>query len=406
MKIKPFIAFRPPAEIAATLASPPYDVVDTAEARAIAGDNPMCFLRISRSELELPAGTDPYSDAVYQRAADNFRRFQEQRYLVRDPEPSIYVYRQIMGSHQQTGVVTVAHADDYEADVIKKHEKTRQAPENDRTKHLHTVNANTGPVFLAYRDRPEIDRVVAEVCATSPLYDFTAPDGVRHIVWKANDPDRLVKLFAQVPTAYIADGHHRAKSGARVAAARRAANPKHTGAEEYNWFLAVLFPANQLRILPYNRCVLDLNGLTAEQFLAALRKEFKVAPGAAPEPPGPRHISMYLAGQWYDLSWAEFPAVDLAATLDVSVLQSRVLGPLLGIDDPRASKRIEFVGGIKGPDELKKRVDSGRAAVAFSMHPTRMEQLMAISDAGLIMPPKSTWFEPKLRSGLIVHPIV
>ncbi len=403
MRIKPFTALRPPVEWAAKVASPPYDVVDTQEARVMAEGNPACFLHINRAEIDLPAGTDLYADAVYAQAAKNLGSFEKKGWLARDAVPSIFLYRQIMGSHSQTGVVTVCHVEDYDQDLIKKHEKTRKNAEDDRTRYTATVNANLGPVFLAYRDQPAIDEKVAEIQRTPPLYDFTAADGIRHTVWPVPNSEKWVELFAKVPHAYIADGHHRAASAARVGRERRLANPQHNGTEEYNWFLAVLFPGSQLQILPYNRCVQDLNGRTAEQFLAELRKLFEVSENAPSIPSEPGHVSMYLAGRWYGLRWEPPQTQDPVASLDVSVLQERVLEPLLGIDDPRASKRIEFVGGIRGPGELEKRVQSGRAAVAFFMYPTRIEQLMAIADAGKVMPPKSTWFEPKLRSGLLIH---
>jgi uncharacterized protein (DUF1015 family) len=403
MRIKPFVAWRPPVELAAKLASPPYDVIDTEEARAMAAGNPYCFLHLNRAEIDLPVGTDLYSDAVYRQAQINFKSFQDKGYLVKDNRPSLYVYQLVMGSHKQTGVVVVCHVEDYEKDLIKKHEKTRKNAEDDRTRYTDCVNANLGPVFLAYKDQPSIDEVVRRVQQSAPLYDFTAVDGIHHSIWPVPDSEAMARQFTSVPEAYIADGHHRAASAVRVAKERRAANPKHTGNEEYNWFLAVLFPASQLQILPYNRCVRDLNGMSAAQLLAALRERFTVTENAAPKPTQPTNVSMYLAGKWYGLSWQPQTGVDPVAALDVSVLQDRVLAPLLGIDDPRSNKRIEFVGGIRGTDELKKRVDQGRAAVAFSMYPTTIDQLMAIADAGAVMPPKSTWFEPKLRSGLLVH---
>ncbi|HBA84625.1 MAG TPA: DUF1015 domain-containing protein [Verrucomicrobia bacterium] len=403
MRIKPFIAWRPPVNLAAQVASPPYDVVDTEEARAMAAGQPSCFLHVNRAEIDLPVGTDLYADEVYRQAQKNFKTFQDQGYLVKDSRPALYVYRLVMGTHSQTGVVVVCHVEDYERDIVKKHEKTRKNAEDDRTRYTSLVNANLGPVFLAYKDQARIDELIRNVQQSAPLFDFTAVDGIRHSIWPVPDSAELVRQFAAVPEAYIADGHHRAASAARVAIERRAANPRHTGEEEYNWFLAVLFPATQLQILPYNRCVRDLNGLSAAQFLGAVRERFAVAENAAPRPMRPTQVSMYLEGKWYGLSWTPEADANPVAALDVSVLQDRVLAPLLGIDDPRSNKRIEFVGGIRGTDELKKRVDEGRSAVAFSMYPTTIDQLMAIADAGAVMPPKSTWFEPKLRSGLLVH---
>ena len=406
MRTKPFAALRPAQGIAARLASVPYDVVDTAEARALARDNPVSFLHVSRPEIDLPEGTDIYSDAVYGQAAKALQSLMADGALVRDPEPAYYAYRQVMGAHVQTGVVACCHIDDYASDVIRKHEKTRQDKEDDRTRHVLTLNANTGPVFLTYRDVAEIDAVIAKATEEKPLYDFTAMDGIRHTVWKlpAEDCAALRAQFDEVPLAYVADGHHRAKAAWRAGAERRAANPTHTGNEEYNWFLAVLFPASQLTILPYNRCVADLNGLSADEFLKSVGRVFSVTDNASPTPPASRNVSFYLAGKWHGISWEPFDS-DPVSALDVSVLQDRLLAPILGIADPRTDKRISFIGGIRGTDELVRRVDSGRDAVAFSMAPVTVAQMMAIADAGQIMPPKSTWFEPKLRSGLLVHEI-
>jgi uncharacterized protein (DUF1015 family) len=403
MRIRAFQAWRPPSELASRVASLPYDVVDTAEARVLSAGNPYSFFHVSRAEMDLPDGTDPHSDAVYARAAENFRAFQKNLTLRKDDTPGLYLYRLVRGEHAQRGIVAVCHVDDYENDVIRKHEKTRKVPEADRTRHIQTTNAHSGPVFLAYRDQPEIGSRVARTETEEPLYDFVAADRVQHTVWRIGDAAGLVAAFDKVPAAYIADGHHRAAAAAIVARERRAANARHTGREEYNWFQAVLFPAGELRILPYNRCVKDLNGRSEEQFLDAVRTSFAVSPGAEPSPRSPARISMYLGGKWLGLSWMPDPRANPVSALDVSVLQDRLLAPVLGIDDPRNNPRIEFVGGIRGTDELKKRVDSGRAAVAFSMVPTTVEQLMIISDAGQTMPPKSTWFEPKLRDGLLIH---
>ena len=405
MKIKAFHALRPAAALADRLATPPYDVVDTAEARRLAEGLPHSFLRVTRPELELADGTDPASPAAYARAAENFRLFLKKGWLARDPQPGLFLYRQIRGAHAQCGLVAVCSVDDYEQEVILKHEKTRQKPEDDRTAHITATNAQTGPVFLAFRDRPALTRAFAEGQAAAPLNDFTAVDGVRHTVWRVADPAAWVREFAAVETAYIADGHHRAAAARRVARERAAANPRHTGAEEYNWFLAVLFPSSTLQILPYNRCVRDLNGLAPEAFLARVREIFDVAETAAGEPGGAGCVAMRLGEKWYRLSWRPDPAADPVAALDVSVLQDRLLAPVLGIADPRSNERISFVGGIHGTEEHERRVRDGRAAVAFSLHPVSLDQLMAVSDAGRIMPPKSTWFEPKLRDGLVVHAI-
>ena len=403
MKIKPFAALRPVPARAAVVASVPYDVVDTAEARALAANNPDSFLHVSRPEIDLRDSMDVHDDAVYAQGAKAFREFQTRGVLLREPAEHLYVYRQVMGSHSQTGIVTCCHIDDYAQDIIRKHEKTRKDKEDDRTRHCLELNANSGPVFLTYRGVAAIDRLVAGVSATAPLYDFTAADGIRHTVWRVDGAAApWVAAFAEVPLCYVADGHHRAAAAARAGRVRREANPQHTGQEEYNWFLAVLFPAAQLRILPYNRCVQDLNGLTPAQFLQRVEKIFACAPATGAEPAGPRQVHMYLGKRWYCLSWKDQPS-DPVGRLDVSVLQNRLLAPVLGIDDPRTATRISFVGGIRGTGELVKRVEEGRDAVAFSMYPVSVDQMMDIADAGQIMPPKSTWFEPKLRSGLLVH---
>ena len=403
MLVKPFAALRPVPEKAAALASVPYDVVDTAEARALAAGNPDSFLHVSRPEIDLPDDTDIHDDAVYAQGANAFRSFQARGVLIREPDERLYVYRQIMGTHSQTGVVACCHIDDYAQNIIRKHEKTRKDKEDDRTRHCLELNANSGPVFLTYRDTAALDARVAAVQRGAPLYDFTADDGIRHTVWRVEGESRAwVEAFRQVPLAYVADGHHRAAAAFRSGQQRRAANPAHTGSEEYNWFLAVLFPATQLRILPYNRCVADLNGLTPAAFLEKVKAAFKTEKAGSASPTGPREVRMFLGGDWYKLSWDEVTA-DPVSRLDVSVLQDRLLAPVLGIGDPRTNTRVSFVGGIRGTGELTRRVESGRDAVAFSMYPVTVEQMMDIADAGQIMPPKSTWFEPKLRSGLLVH---
>lgn len=403
MQIKAFAAWVPAPGKAAAVAAVPYDVVDTAEARALAAGNPDSLLHISRPEIDLPDTIDIHDDRVYAQGLQAFRAFQSRGTLIREPHPCLYVYRQIMGAHSQTGVVVCCHADDYENDIIRKHEKTRRDKEDDRTRHTLTLQANTGPVFMTYRDSTPLDAAVTRVVSRPPMADFTAVDGIRHTIWRiTEDTTGWAALFQAVPLAYIADGHHRAASAWRAARQHRAGNPRHDGSEEYNWFLAVLFPASQLRILPYNRCVADLNGLDTATFLERTGRVFDVCKSGRAEPAGPRQAQMYLAGDWYTLSWPAFEAGPVDR-LDVSVLQTRLLAPLLGIDDPRTSQRISFVGGIRGTGELKKRVDSGRDAVAFSLAPTTVREMMDIADAGQIMPPKSTWFEPKLRSGLVIH---
>lgn len=403
MQIKPFSALRPATGKAESLASVPYDVVDTSEARALAKNNPISFLHVSRPEIDLPDEIDIYDDRVYAQGVKAFKDFQNQGVLIREKSPCLYVYRQIMNGHSQTGIVACCNIDDYANNVIRRHEKTRKDKEDDRTRYVLDLNANTGPVFLTYRDQAAIDAKVAKIQQTHPLEDFTATDGVQHTVWRiADDTADWVKEFAAIPLAYVADGHHRAAAAFRSGNQRRSENPAHNGTEEYNWFLAVLFPASQLRILPYNRCVADLNGLSAKEFLEKVQSIFKTTPVDTADPVGPREVRMYLEGKWYSLTWDAFEA-NPVDRLDVSVLQDRLLSPVLGIDDPRTNTRISFIGGIRGTAELTGRVDSGKDTVAFSMYPVTVEQMMDIADAGLIMPPKSTWFEPKLRSGLLIH---
>jgi len=403
MLIKPFAALRPSPEKVSAVASVPYDVVDTAEARVLAAGNPDSFLHVSRPEIDLPDHIDIHDDQVYAQGVRAFKDFQKKGVLIRESDERLYVYRQIMGTHCQTGVVACCHISDYGNDIIRKHEKTRKDKEDDRTRHCLELNANSGPVFLTYRDRAELDGWVAEVQKGVPLYDFVAADGIQHAVWRVEgDLTAWREAFKRVPLAYVADGHHRAAAAFRAGQQRKASNPNHTGNEEYNWFLAVLFPETQLRILPYNRCVVDLNGLSEQAFLSNVQQIFKTRPTQGADPAGPREVRMYLAGQWHALTWDEVSA-DPVGRLDVSVLQDRLLAPVLGIDDPRTDTRISFVGGIRGTGELARRVDEKRDAVAFSMYPVTVAQMMDIADAGQIMPPKSTWFEPKLRSGLLVH---
>jgi len=399
-------ADRPPPKEAVRVTSPPYDTLSTTEARALAKDNPLSFLHVSRAEIDLPDSQDPYSDAVYARAKEYFEKLRKEEHLIRDSEPAIYLYEQRMGAHAQRGFVALCHVDDYEKNVIKKHEKTREAKENDRLKHNTTIGAQPGLVFLAFRDNATTDDLLSDLGSGKPLYDFKDENKVQHTAWrvtgaKAGD---IVAAFAQVPAAYIADGHHRAASAWRAAKTFRAKNKNHTGNEPYNWFPACIFPASSLRILPYNRMVRDLNGMDESELLQKIGEICSVTPNALAEPTKPGHVSMYLEKRWYDLSFKVPPKGNPIARLDVSILQDRVLGPVLGIDDPRLNTRIDFVGGVRGTKELEKLVDTGAAAVAFSMYPVTLDQLMEIADAGQIMPPKSTWFEPKLRSGLFIHP--
>ena len=401
MNIRPFSAVRPTPEKASAVAAVPYDVVDTAEARALAAGNPASFLHVSRPEIDMPEGTDCASPEAYAQAKKALDGLRASGVLVQDPDPKFYAYRQVMGNHAQTGIVATFDAKDYLAGVLKQHEKTRKDKEDDRTRHIEILKAHTGPAFLTYKDDPAIDAIVAEACAGAPLYDFVAPDGIRHTVWEIAyghecRADELVELFARIPAAYIADGHHRSAAASRYA-------KENDFAGETRWYLAVAFPASQLKILPYNRLVADLNGLTADQLLAKARDIFTVTEVADGMPAAGRHARMFLAGKWYDLAWEVPAGTDVVSSLDVSVLQDRFLAPVLGIDDPRTSPRISFMGGVRPLDELKGRVESGRDAVAFSMYPVTVGEMMDIADAGAVMPPKSTWFEPKLRSGLFVH---
>jgi uncharacterized protein (DUF1015 family) len=405
MRLHPFRALRPPAELAAQVASVPYDVVNREEAAALASGNPHSFLHVGRPDIDLPADTDPYDDRVYTQGRLALDAFLRDGTLRRDASPALYLYRLDMDGRSQVGVVGCVHVDDYGSDLIRKHEKTRKDKEDDRTRHVLTLSAHAEPVFLAYRPVAAIDALVAEATTAEPLYDFTAPDGVRHVLWRLEDASPLVRAFEQVPVMYVADGHHRSASAWRAGLARKAEHPLHTGEEEYNWFLAVIFPGDQLHILPYNRVVKDLHGLAPAQFLERIRALGTLARTDEPSPERPGSFGVYVDGAWWRLSLdpASIPHGDPIRSLDVSLLQERVLTPVLGVGDPRTDKRIDFVGGIRGTAELARRVDSGEMAVAFAMHPTTMDQLLAVSDAGEIMPPKSTWFEPKLRSGLVVH---
>ena len=397
MNIHPFAAVRPNVKDAALVASVPYDVVDTQEAKALASGNPKSFLHVSRPEIDLPEGTDCSSPEASAQARKALDALIADGTLVRDGEPKFYAYRQTMGSHAQTGIVATFDTKDYLAGVLKQHEKTRKDKEDDRTRHIETLSAHTGPAFLTYRDDKAIDAIVAEACRQAPLYDFVAPDGIGHTVWEiapasACVADELVELFARIPVAYIADGHHRSAAASRYAKERDFAG-------ESRWFMAVIFPASQLKILAYNRLVTDLNGLSDYEFMSKISENFTV--GAK----GERNCRMYFKGEWTDLSWKIPAGTDVVGALDVSYLQDKLLAPVLGIGDPRTDKRISFMGGIRGDAALAAKVDSGENAVAFAMEPVTVEEMMSIADAGAIMPPKSTWFEPKLRSGLFVHTV-
>lgn len=403
LKIKPFQALRPREELCSRVASVPYDVVDRAQALALARDNPLSFLHVSRSEIDLPENTDPYSPVVYLKAAANFNALQQRDIFVRDPQPFVYVYRLRRNSRFQHGIVACCHVGDYERNIIKKHENTRVEKEEDRKQHIVATRAHSGPVFLTYRDEEVIDGICRETEEQEPLYKFIAPDGIEHAVWTVSKTNMVIEAFRNVSAAYIADGHHRAAAAVRVAR-EFASLPAESGkSDDFNWFLAVLFPAGQLEILPYNRCISDLAGHSVSDFLAAVSARFKVEKNAAPSPSRAGRISMYLNGSWFSLIVRSSPGKDVVAGLDVSILQTELFEPVLGIKDPRTDKRLEFVGGIHGTEELERRVNAGRAAAAFSMYPVAINQLLAISDAGQIMPPKSTWFEPKLRDALLIH---
>ncbi len=383
---------------APSVATLPYDVMNRDEAAKMAAGKPLSFLHVTRSEIDLPAETNPYSPEVYEKAAQNWNALKKAR-LAKDAVPAFYIYSLVMNGRRQTGIVATPTVQDYDNAIILKHEKTRKEKEDDRTRHISTLRAQTGPVFLTYKDSPAIDAIVMKNMANAPLFDFTAEDGIQHTGWRIADDDTeaLQQAFAQIPNLYIADGHHRAASASRAYAALKDG--------ESDRFLAVIFPASQLKILPYNRVVFDLNGMDEEQFLAAVRSRMTVEPAVSAEPEGVGDVRMYLAGKWWKLTLPALENASAIDALDVSRLQNTILAPLLAIDDPRTSKRIDFVGGIRGTGELEKRVNSGEAKVAFSMFATTLDQLMAIADAGGIMPPKSTWFEPKLRDGLFVHEI-
>jgi len=404
---KPFRALMPKPEQVAQVSAVPYDVVNTQEAAAMAEGNPLSFLRVSRPEIELPEGTNLYSDEVYEKAASNFKRLCQEAPLDFDPVPNLYIYALTMNGRTQVGVAGAASTKDYDTNVIKKHETTRKDKEDDRARHVLTLRSQTGPVFLTFRDNEKINALIATITQETPFYDFTAPDGIRHQLWKAGSARsaELSHLFVKfIPCFYIADGHHRAASASRAAAACKAANPDHTGSEEYNYFLAVAFPASELKILPYNRALKDLNGMNPAEFISRLTDEFECEETDSKEPSCPGTFRMYIDGKWFALT-PKFSTEGLSPvdSLDVSILQDHVLSPILGIEDPRTSKRIDFIGGIRGTAELERLCKEGRAVLCFSMYPTTVEQLMAIADAGSIMPPKSTWFEPKLRDGLVCH---
>ncbi|MFQ3581010.1 MAG: DUF1015 family protein [Chloracidobacterium sp.] len=400
--VRPFRALRPDAGKVSAVASVPYDVVNTAEARALAAGNPYSLLHITRPDIDLPDDTPPDADLQYQTARTNLERLIHEAPLTTDPQASFFVYRLVMQGRAQTGIVGVCAVDDYDRDVIRKHEKTRPDKEDDRTRHLLALGVQVEPVFLAYRDAPALDELVARASADVPLYDFMAPDGIQHTIWRMTDTAAVSAAFADIPALYVADGHHRSASASRARAALRNQDANPTDDAPYNFFLAVLFPASQLQILPYHRVVTDLAHHTPDAFLATLRATFASCP-ATPNPTTQGKFSVYCAGAWHSFHFHPVDGADPLAGLDVSRLQYQVLQPLLGIADPRTDKRLDFVGGIRGTAELERRVNEGRAAAAFSLYPTGLDDLFAVSDQGLVMPPKSTWFEPKLRSGLLMY---
>lgn len=413
--VLPFRGVRPPKILVKQIAAPPYDVVTSREAREIAWGNEKNYLHISRPEIDLPEGVDEHDDKVYEQGRTNYRRFRDRGWLAQDAKPCFYFYKQVMplkgvrgGKHVQTGLVALASAEDYDRDVIKKHEHTRPDKEDDRTRHISTIGANTEPVFFTYNHQASVDKLVNSWCRKRPEYRFKSDDGVEHALWVVDDDKtirRLTALFAKMKRLYVADGHHRSAAAWRLWKDRKAKNPRHNGREEYNFFLTVIFPDNQMNIMAYNRVVKDLNGMAPDEFLTKISSKFLVSSDGPDRPGGNGRFSMYLGGKWYLLKArpGSFDSKDPVKRLDASILQDNLLGPVLGIADPRTDKRINFVGGIKGTGALKKLVDSSEYAVAFSLHPVSMKQLISVADSGKVMPPKSTWFEPKLKSGLFVH---
>lgn len=409
-KVKPFKGIRPPKELIEKVASRPYDVLNSEEARAEAGDNEMSLYHIIKPEIDFVPGTDEHDDRVYDKAVENFRKFRDNGWLIQDPDEHYYIYAQTMDGRTQYGIVLAANVNDYVNGVIKKHELTRRDKEDDRMRHVKVNNANIEPVFLAFPDNAALQQIIDKVSASTPEYDFTSDDGFGHHFWVVNDPaDEAVITaeFAAMPHLYIADGHHRSAAAARVGLEKAAADASHTGDEEYNFFMAVAFPASHLRIIDYNRVVRDLNGLTPAEFLKALEKDFIVEDKGTEiyRPAALHNFSLYLDGRWYSLTAREgrYNDADPIGVLDVTISSDLILRDILGITDLRTDRRIDFVGGIRGLGELKARVDSGEMAVALALYPVSMKQLMDIADSGNIMPPKTTWFEPKLRSGLVIH---
>jgi len=406
--LHPFRAVRPDPKYAHEVASPPYDVLSSEEARQLARNSPHSFLRVNKSEIDLPEGTDLYSDAVYARAKENFARMRSGGVFTQEETPCLYIYSLEEGSHRQSGIAACFSAQEYLDNHIRKHEHTRRDKEEDRTRHIDETSAQTGVVLLTYNYDAAVSALVRRVLERPPLYDFTADDGIRHTVHRIDDADEiasLVESFKNINPLYIADGHHRSAGASIVYERRKAANPGHTGDEEYCFFLAVAFPDNEMRILPYNRVLVDLNGQSDDEFLKKLSEKFDVSPTDQSSPSEPKTVCMYMNGAWRLLRYKKPLAQDPLARLDVAILQNEVLGPVLGIADPKKDKRIDFVGGTRGTQELERLVDSGKFKAAFSMFPTSITELMAVAEECKIMPPKSTWFAPKLRDGVLVHVI-
>ena len=409
-EIRPFKAIRPDKQYALQVAAPPYDVLNSEEARELTRDNPYSFLHISKPEIDLPRDINPYDEKVYAKGKENLDKFMDQEILIQEEKPSFYIYRQVMGDHSQTGIVACASVEDYDNKKIKIHEHTREAKEKDRTKHVDTLSANTGPVFLTYHAKEKINEIVENFKqGHEPLYDFTSEDGIEHTIWKMDDENLIVELqekFAQLDKLYISDGHHRSASASNVQKIRKGNNPSHNGDEEYNYFLTVIFPDEQMNIMDYNRVVKDLNGLDSTEFIEKVKQKYELEEKSQQYKPTAKHeFSMYLDGKWYKMKARSgtFDKNDVVKSLDVSILHDNLMEPLLGISNPRKDKRINFVGGIRGLGELEKLVNSEEYKVAFALYPTSIHDLIQVADADKVMPPKSTWFEPKLRSGLITH---
>ena len=407
--IKPFKGLRPDQKYAEKVAAPPYDVLNSEEARELAKDNSYSFLHVSKPEIDLSPDIDVHDEQVYEKGVENFKKMISEKMLLQEDKPCFYIYRQIMGDHEQTGIVAAASVEDYDKGVIKIHEYTREDKEQDRAKHVDMLGANTGPVFLTYHAKDTINKIVEACKKDAPLYDFTSSDGIRHTVWKVSDPSiiqEIVKEFKTLDYLYVSDGHHRSAAASRVQKIRKENNPHHTGDEEYNYFLTVIFPDDQLYIMDYNRVVNDLNGLSDDEFMRKVAEKFDIEKQSAQYKPEMKHtFGMYIDSEWYKLTAKPgiFDEKNPVGSLDVSILHKNIMEPLLGILNPRKDKRIDFVGGIRGLGELEKLVNSGKFKVAFALFPTSIDDLMKVADSNNVMPPKSTWFEPKLRSGLITH---